>query len=258
MGTHRSPRLNDDEVINGPKGHESDPVHVVRAPRTLHPRRLELPIGVNNLGEASQLRQDSALAEEAQLESTENRNDGRCPPWRGGRKLWSEREIATLRRLCEAYENKQVCWKEVQRKFADFHEERTVAALATKWGALKRSRALMVGAPPTPDHDPEHGPAGEGDGGTTSQEDVPTDDPIPANDPTEGKESDVRPAVACRCAEPEEQLMESDVRPPAVVRLADPEQHTTKSGVKPVALDGYADLEERPKEKDIEQMGVDF
>uniref|UniRef100_A0A0M3HL29 Myb-like domain-containing protein n=1 Tax=Ascaris lumbricoides TaxID=6252 RepID=A0A0M3HL29_ASCLU len=223
MGTHRSPRLNDDEVINGPTGHESDPVHVVRAPRTLHPRRLELPIGVNNLGEASQLRQDSAIAEEAQLESTESRNDGRRPPLRGGRKLWSEKEIATLRRLCEAYGNRQVCWKEVQRKFADFHEERAVAALATKWGALKRPGALMVGAPPTPDHDPEHGPAGGGDGGTALQEDISADDPIPANGPTEGKESDVRPAVACR--EPEEQLMKSDARPPAVIRLADLEQH---------------------------------
>uniref|UniRef100_A0A0M3HEY2 BTB domain-containing protein n=2 Tax=Ascaris lumbricoides TaxID=6252 RepID=A0A0M3HEY2_ASCLU len=116
----------------------------------------------------------------------------------------------------------------------------------------------MVGAPPTPDHDPELGPAGEGDGGTASREDVPTDDPIPAKGLIEGKESDVRPAVACRCAEPEEQLMKSDVRPHAVVRLADPKQHTTNSGVKPVASDRSADLEEHSKEKDIEQKDVDL
>uniref|UniRef100_A0A9J2QAV7 Uncharacterized protein n=1 Tax=Ascaris lumbricoides TaxID=6252 RepID=A0A9J2QAV7_ASCLU len=99
MGTHPSPRLSDDKVINGPEGHECGPVHVMRAPRTLHSGRLELPVGVNNLGEDSQLRQDSAIAEEAQLESTEERNDGRRPLLGGGRKLWSEKEIAILRGL---------------------------------------------------------------------------------------------------------------------------------------------------------------
>uniref|UniRef100_A0A0M3HVV1 Uncharacterized protein n=1 Tax=Ascaris lumbricoides TaxID=6252 RepID=A0A0M3HVV1_ASCLU len=68
VSIHSSPRLNDDETINGPEDHESDPVHVMHTPRALHPRRLELPNGVNNLGKASQIRQGPAIAEEAQLE----------------------------------------------------------------------------------------------------------------------------------------------------------------------------------------------
>uniref|UniRef100_A0A915A9N7 Uncharacterized protein n=1 Tax=Parascaris univalens TaxID=6257 RepID=A0A915A9N7_PARUN len=90
--------------------------------------------------------------------------------------------------------------------------------------ALKRSRALMVCAPPIPGYDPERGPTGEGDGGTSSQEDVPTDYQISAKGLKGDKE---RPHGSANL---EEHLKEKDIEQKDVVLEGAPRRVSSRSG----------------------------